>query len=51
MKVYWKKPITLCGQHVNATHRGTQVFDPRYLEPQERYWPGIGETEVRRVER
>lgn len=26
MKVYGKKPITVCGQHVNATHRGTQVF-------------------------
>jgi hypothetical protein len=29
MKVYGKKPITVCAQHVNATHRGTQVFQRR----------------------
>jgi hypothetical protein len=26
MKVYGKKPNTLCGQHVNASHLGTQVL-------------------------
>jgi len=26
MKVYGKKPNTLCGQHVNASHHGTQAL-------------------------
>jgi hypothetical protein len=35
MKVYGKKPNRLSGQHVNATHRGTQVFQRSKLSGSE----------------